>query len=399
MTRITSPKLFTPTKLGAYELKHRIVMAPLTRLRAETGTGIPSDWAIKYYTQRASDGGLLISEGTFISEELRGYENVPGIYTQEQIAVWKKVTAGVHSKGGKIFLQLWVLGRVADPKVNPKVWSAGTISDSSATPHKDEKNPVTLTQIEEEDMDRFVGYYEQASKNAIEAGFDGVEVHNANGYLLDQFIQSTSNNRNDGYGGSLENRFKFPLRVINAVAAAVGPSRVGVRISPFSEFQGMREKDPLSVFVPYTKAIIAAQPELAYIHSVEGRGLGTPEDAWFKEDKLDQIRDVITPTNIKFIVAGGYSAESALEHAEKNDDLITFGRYFISNPDLPNRVQNGWPLKKYNRDTFYTPTAEGYIDYPTYQADQNGDHSPNPEGKEDRPEVAATEQDASAPNA
>ncbi|KAK8850756.1 hypothetical protein IAR55_004676 [Kwoniella newhampshirensis] len=396
MTVTQTPKLFTPVKVGDMNLKHRIVMAPLTRLRASKPDAVPSPWAVDYYTQRASDGGLLISEGTFISEELKGYDNVPGIYTPEQIEAWKKVTAGVHSKGGYIFLQLWVLGRVADPSVNPKVYAPGTLADNSPGPHKDPSHVPKLTVVEEEDMDRFVGYYQQAAKNAIEAGFDGVEVHGANGYLLDQFLQSGANNRTDKYGGSLENRFRFPLRVLNAVVDAVGPSRVGIRMSPFSEFQGMREKDVLSVFVPWTKAIVAAQPKLAYIHSVEGRGLGTPEEEYYQEDKLDKIREVVEEAGIQFIAAGGYNAETAIKHGEETNDLVTFGRFFISNPDLPNRVRNGWPLKKYNRDTFYTPTAEGYIDYPEYHQEDN---HPQPEGRQEgRPEVKATEQDASAPN-
>ncbi|WVQ84604.1 hypothetical protein IAT38_006759 [Cryptococcus sp. DSM 104549] len=368
---LTTPNLFSPIQVGALPLKHRIVMAPLTRLRAQEKTAIPSDWAVDYYTQRASDGGLIVSEGTFIHPELRGYEYVPGIWSKEQIAQWKRITDGVHSKNGKIFCQLWVLGRVADPKIIPTVYSAGSVEDAQPSPFKDGTVQKPLVPVTEDDMDRIEGHYVQAAKNAIEAGFDGVEVHGANGYFLDQFLQTNSNDRTDAYGGSLPNRLRFPLRILNAVCAAIGAPRVGIRMSPFSEFQSMRMPKPLETFVPWAKAIVEAQPELAYVHAVEGRGIGTPEDEWYKADDLDPIRQEVVKTNVRFIAAGGYEGKSAIEHAEKYPkDLVTFGRYFISNPDLPNRVRNGWPLRPYERPTFYTQTAEGYIDFEDYSPEQ-----------------------------
>ncbi|WVN90840.1 uncharacterized protein L203_106083 [Cryptococcus depauperatus CBS 7841] len=376
-------QLFTPIQVGEYKLKHRIVMAPLTRMRAQPKTAIPSDWAIQYYTQRASEGGLIISEGTFIAEELRGYEHVPGIYTADQMAQWKKITSGVHSKGGRIFCQLWVLGRVADPAVIPVVYSVGSLPDLQPSSFKDETVQKPLVPVTAEDMDRIVGHYAQAAKNAIKAGFDGVEIHGANGYFLDQFLQTTSNNRTDSYGGSVENRIRFPLRVVNAVCDAVGPKRVGVRMSPFSEFQGMRMEDPLATFVPWGMAIADAQPNLAYVHAVEGRGIGKSEDEWYTHDDLNPIREAILSAgeSIKFIAAGGYSVESAYQHTEKyKNDLVCFGRYFISNPDLVNRVQNHWPFRKYDRPTFYTQTAKGYIDFEEY-----------------KPEFKALSQDQAAP--
>ncbi|ODO05096.1 NADPH2 dehydrogenase [Cryptococcus wingfieldii CBS 7118] len=356
-----TPKLFQPIKVGNDELKHRIVMAPLTRLRASLKTAIPSDWAIDYYTQRASEGGLVISEATFIAEELKGYDYVPGIYSPEQIAKWKKITDGVHSKGGKMALQLWVLGRVADPKVIPTVWSVGTIKDLSPSPHSADPEDKVLTPAKEEDLDRFVGYYVQAAKNAMEAGFDYVE------------LQTNSNDRTDQYGGSLENRIRFPLRVINAVSDAVGPQRVGIRLSPFSEFQGMRMEKPLETFVPYVEALAKAQPDLAYVHAVEGRGLGTPEDEWYVQDDLDPVRQAVLgkSNGTKFFAAGGFTRDSAIEHAEKYpNDLVTFGRYFISNPDLVERIRNNWPFRNYERPTFYTQTAEGYIDWEDYSPEK-----------------------------
>ncbi|WVW80907.1 hypothetical protein I302_102898 [Kwoniella bestiolae CBS 10118] len=367
---ITNPnsKLFVPLKAGALDLKHRVVMAPLTRFRAEKGTGVPGEWAAEYYSQRATDGGLIITEATFISDAARGYDGVPGIYTQDQIKGWKKITDGVHFKGGKMVCQLWHLGRVANPEVASTIYAASDIPDPS-----NEGPKPTLHVMTEQDIDRTVEEYAHAARSAIEAGFDGVEIHGANGYLLDQFLQSVSNQRTDQYGGSLENRFRFPLRVLNAVSEAVGPEKVGIRISPFSTFQGMREPTPLDTFIPWTKAIVAAQPKLAYIHAVEARATGNkdqPLEERVAEDNLDEIRKITTDAGVRFMVAGGFASEGGYpkEHAEKHDDLIAFGRFFISNPDLPARLKNDWPLRKYDRDTFYSPGPKGYVDFHEYQA-------------------------------
>ncbi|KAI1065502.1 hypothetical protein LB507_000699, partial [Fusarium sp. FIESC RH6] len=361
-------KLFAPAKVGNVELKHRVVLAPLTRRRADEATAVPPGYAAEYYAQRSSDGGLLVSEGTFIAHEAGGMSRVPGIYSPEQIASWKAITDAVHAKGGYIFCQLWALGRVANPKIVPNVWSAGSKPfDVKGTGSSEP--PPKFTTMTEADIDRFVGHYRQAALNAVEAGFDGVELHGANGYLIDQFLQTNSNDRTDSYGGSLENRFRFPLRVLNAVCDAVGPERVGIRMSPFSRFQGMREADPLSVFVPWAKAIVNAQPSLAFIHAVEPRiegGSDSPDNVPKANDTLEPIREVISSTGVKFIVAGGFTPETAIKHASQTDDLVGFGRYFIPNPDLPARIQNGWPLTKYDRSLFYTPDTKGYTDYPPY---------------------------------
>ncbi|WWD09961.1 hypothetical protein V865_008092 [Kwoniella europaea PYCC6329] len=365
---IQNSKLFQPLKAGSLDLKHRVVMAPLTRFRAEKGTGVPGEYAAEYYSQRATDGGLIITEATFISDAARGYDGVPGIYTKDQIAGWKKITDAVHSKGGKIVCQLWHLGRVANPQVAPVIYAASDIPDPTAEGPK-----PTLHVMTEQDIDRTVDEYAHAAKAAIEAGFDGVEIHGANGYLLDQFLQSVSNQRTDQYGGSLENRFRFPLRVLNAVCEAVGPEKVGIRMSPFGRFQGMREEKPLDTFIPWTKTIVEAQPKLAYIHAIDSRTAGNsdvPPEERVKEDTLDDIRRITTEAGITFMVAGGYAGDHGYpkEHADKYDDLIAFGRYFISNPDLPSRLKNDWPLKKYDRDTFYSPGPKGYVDFHEYQA-------------------------------
>ncbi|KAF4449918.1 NADPH2 dehydrogenase [Fusarium austroafricanum] len=372
MTVIETPKLFTPVKVGNNELKHRIVLAPLTRRRADEKTAVPAPYAKDYYAQRASAGGLLISEGTFIAHEAGGMSRVPGIYSEEQLKSWKIITNAVHSKGGTIFCQIWALGRVANPKIVPNVYSAGSIpfdvkGNGSMEP------PANFTVMTEADMDRFVGHYRQAALNAIEAGFDGVEIHGANGYLIDQFLQVNSNNRMDSYGSSFENRFRFPLRVLNAVCDAIGPERVGIRMSPFSRFQGMRETEPLTLFISWAEAIIKAQPFLAFIHAVQPRIEGGNDslDSHPKENEtLAPIREVVNNSGVRFIVAGGFSPGSAVKHANHTDDLVAFGRHFIPNPDLPARIQNGWPLEKYNRALFYTPDEKGYTDYSAYNPDE-----------------------------
>ncbi|KAK7418480.1 hypothetical protein QQZ08_011232 [Neonectria magnoliae] len=374
MTESQSTKLFRPTKVGALDLQHRVVMAPLTRKRAEAGSGIPADFTAEYYAQRASPGGLLISEGTFIAEEAGGYANVPGIYSPKQNEAWKRITAAVHKKGGLIVCQLWALGRVADSNIVPVVWSAGSkpfVAEGPSPMRSDDSSSTKLTVMKENDIDRFIGHFRQAALNAIKAGFDGVEIHGANGYLIDQFLQNSSNDRDDKYGGSIENRLRFPLRVLTAVCEAIGPDRVGIRMSPFSHFQGMREEDPLALFVPWTEAICKAQPSLAFVHAVGPRAFGsrdTPKHLQQPEDCLDAIRNAVSQTGIKLIVAGGYLPETAIQHASETDDLVAFGRYFISNPDLPARIENGWKLRKYDRRTFYTQTTEGYTDLPTYNA-------------------------------
>ncbi|KAJ4256015.1 hypothetical protein NW762_009089 [Fusarium torreyae] len=367
MSVLRPTKLFDPIKVGALDLKHRVVLAPLTRGRADA-SAVPAPYASEYYSQRATPGGLLITEGTFIALEGAGRAFSPGIYSKEQIEAWKKVTAAVHAKGGYIFCQLWALGRIAVPELVPAVYSPGSqpfIEEDAVL----KELPAKFTVMTESDIDRFVQHYRQAAINAIEAGFDGVELHGANGYLLDQFLQSTSNDRKDSYGGSVENRIRFPLRVVNAVSEAIGPERVGVRMSPFTRFQGMREAEPLALFVPWAQAIVNAQPSLAYVHAIEPRADGsvdTPEHLRKAEDTLVPIRDVVTQAGIRFIVAGGYTPEKALEHTSETDDLVAFGRHFIPNPDLPERIKNGWLLTKYDRSVFYEVNEVGYIDYAVY---------------------------------
>ncbi|KAF4979353.1 hypothetical protein FZEAL_4429 [Fusarium zealandicum] len=368
MTVPKTTKLFTPIKVGTIDLQHRVVLAPLTRRRADRDTAVPAGFATEYYSQRSSPGGLLISEGTFIAEEAGGMSHVPGLYSKQQIEAWKQITDAVHAKGAYIFCQLWALGRVANPKIVSYVWSAGSKPFVAADAASSDP-PAKFTTLAESDVDRFVGHYRQAALNAIEAGFDGVELHGANGYLIDQFLQTNSNDRTDSYGGSPENRFRFPLRVLNAVSDAIGPERVGIRMSPFSRFQGMREDDPLALFVPWAEAIAKAQPSLAFVHAVGPRAEGSqdmPRHLQKAGDSLAPIREVLSGAGIKLITAGGFLPETAVKHADETDDLVAFGRYFIPNPDLPARIENGWPLTNYDRALFYTQSEVGYTDYAAY---------------------------------
>jgi NADPH2 dehydrogenase len=264
-------KLFQPLKVGKIELQNRIVMAPLTRLRAD-GDHVPLPFVAEYYAQRASvPGTLLITEATFIAPAAAGYGNVPGIWTAEQIAGWKPVTDAVHKKGSFIYLQLWALGRAADPENLKKEFGKKVVS-ASDIPFEGGATPTPLT---EEEIWEFVGYYKQAALNAIEAGFDGVEVHGANGYLIDQFLQDVSNNRTDAWGGSVEKRARFGLEVTKAVVGAIGAERTGIRLSPYSPFQGMKMADPVpqfSYFVEHLKPL-----KLSYLHVVESRVSGNAD--------------------------------------------------------------------------------------------------------------------------
>ncbi|KAI1071688.1 hypothetical protein LB507_005121, partial [Fusarium sp. FIESC RH6] len=367
-----SSKLFNPIQVSAFNLQHRVVLAPLTRGRADAAS-VPASYATDYYAQRATPGGLLITEGTFIHPEGAGRLYSPGIYSKEQIEAWKNVTTAVHAKGGLIVVQLWALGRIAEPDLVSAVYSPGTKpyfdNDDTSRKTPDKASVIEkFTTMTEADIDRFVEHYRQAALKAMEVGFDGVELHGANGYL-----QSRSNDRQDQYGGSVENRMRFPLRVVNAISEAIGAERVGVRMSPFTRFQGMREAHPLSLFVPWAQAIVDSQPSIAYLHAIEPRADGavdTPDDLQKGVELLDPIREVATRAGVNFIAAGGFTPESALEHASENDDLVAFGRHFIPNPDLPARIRNGWALTKYDRSTFYKTNEVGYSVYTAYTVDK-----------------------------
>ncbi|KAI0156744.1 FMN-linked oxidoreductase [Hypoxylon sp. FL1284] len=353
-----SSRLFQPLKVGDVTLGHRLVMAPLTRFRS-TSEHVPLPIVKEYYEQRASvPGTLIITEATFISKQAGGYPSVPGIWTRDQMAAWKTVTDAVHAKRSYIYLQLWALGRVADPD-NAKAEGI-EVRSASAIPYGEGK-PKEMTVDE---IQSFVADYAQAARNAIEAGFDGVEIHGANGYLIDQFIQDKSNQRTDQYGGSVENRARFALEVSKAVVAAVGADKVGIRLSPWSTFQGMRMADPVPQFTHVIKEL--KKLKLAYLHLVQSWIQGNTDVEAF--DQITFAIDAWENTS-PVLVAGGFKPDTAKsfvdEEFKDRDMAVVFGRHFISTPDLPFRIREGLPLTPYNRDTFYTPGAkEGYIDYP-----------------------------------
>ncbi|KAJ6137900.1 Aldolase-type TIM barrel [Penicillium samsonianum] len=353
-------KLFTPLRVGRVELSNRIAMAPMTRFRADDNH-TPLPFVKDYYAQRASvPGTLLITEATFISARAGGYPNVPGIYNDEQIAAWKEVTDAVHSKGSYIYLQLWALGRVANPDALQAEGGFDVVSSSATPASADAPTPRALSETE---IHEWIADYAQAARNAIAAGFDGVEIHAANGYLIDQFTQDTCNKRTDAWGGSVEGRARFAVEVSRAVVEAVGADRTGIRFSPWSTFQGMRMEDPKPQF-EYL-ATQTAKLGLAYAHLVESSIAGNADVE--PTDQLDFFLEVYGKAS-PVIVAGGYKADSAVQAADVKyadyDAIIGIGRPFISNPDLPFRVQNGIPFVPYDRATFYVPKdPKGYSDY------------------------------------
>ncbi|KAJ5103266.1 Aldolase-type TIM barrel [Penicillium argentinense] len=364
-------KLFNPLQVGRMQLSNRIAMAPMTRFRVDDEHN-PLPFVKEYYAQRASvPGTLLITEATIISPQAGGYPNVPGIYTDSHIAAWKEVTDAVHAKGSYIYLQLWALGRVADPTYLSKLGAHDVVSASDIPASADAQTPRSLS---EEDIQSFINDYAQAARNAVAAGFDGVEIHAANGYLIDQFNQDVSNKRTDKWGGSVENRSRFALEVTRAVVDAIGADRTGIRFSPYSTFQAMRMTDPIPQFTHLAQE--TAKFKLAFAHIVEPRIAGNADVEEMHEDLDFFMKAYGNATPV--IIAGGYKAESAKEAIDGKykdyDALIGFGRPFISNPDLPFRVKENVPLVPYNRDTFYIPKdPKGYIDWdfsPEFKATQ-----------------------------
>ncbi|OOF91819.1 hypothetical protein ASPCADRAFT_9233 [Aspergillus carbonarius ITEM 5010] len=353
--------LTSPLRVGNLDLKHRVVLAPLTRNRADD-QHVPLDIVREYYSQRASvPGTLLITEGTFISARAGGMNNVPGIWNDAQINQWKTITDAVHQQGSYIFCQLWALGRAASPEIlsqtNDEVISSGNIPIAESSP--------TPKPLDEHEILEWIQDYARAAKNAIAAGFDGVEIHGANGYLVDQFLQDTANNRSDRWGGSVGNRSRFGLEVAKAVSEAVGPERTGYRVSPWSTFQGMRMEKFQDQFTNLIQGL--SQLKLAYLHFVEPRISGgqTVEDAVEQNDQF--LFDAFGNSGA-IILAGGFTAQSATEKLQSHPGqkiAFAFGRHFLANPDLPFRIANGIPFNQYNRSTFYTAKSPlGYVDYP-----------------------------------
>ena len=351
--------LFSPVKLGGIALKNRMVMAPLTRNRAGAG-GVPQAMNVTYYAQRAS-AGLIISEATPISAMAHGYPALPGIYTDEQVAGWKKVTDAVHAEGGKIVLQLWHVGRISHPSLLPN--GAQPVAPSAITPngkaftYQGLVDYVQPRALDVSELPGIVADYVHATKSAISAGFDGVEIHAANGYLLDQFLRDGTNKREDNYGGNIENRTRLLLEVTKAVVTVAGADKVGIRISPVNPFNDMKDSNPQALF-NYVVDVLN-QFNLAYLHVVEGGihggGIADPFDfsALRKHCQSPYI------ANLAYDKVRG-NAAIASGHA----DAVAYGVPFIANPDLVKRFSTNAALNEADSSTFYGGTEHGYTDYP-----------------------------------
>jgi N-ethylmaleimide reductase len=366
------PHLFSPLKVGPYQLEHRLMMAPLTRMRAAKPSSAPRTLNADYYAQRATEGGLIIAEASPVLATGFGNPGVPGIYSEPQVEGWRAVVDAVHAKGGVIFLQLWHVGRVSHSSFQPGgalpvAPSAVAISAEYKAMTADGKAAAyeTPRALETGEVAGIVEAFRQAARNAKAAGFDGVEIHGANGYLIEQFLQSRSNLRTDQYGGGIENRVRFLMEVTQAVIEVWGADRVGVRLSPYGVANDSGEADPMPL---YTHAIQSLNPlGLAYLHFIEPRSSGAGR-AEVNHQNVPSAMVLFRPVwKGVLISAGGFTGEAAdAAIAAGHADAIAFGRIFISNPDLPRRLRHGYPLTPYSRATFYGGEEKGYTDYPVY---------------------------------
>ncbi|CAK7215374.1 hypothetical protein SBRCBS47491_002463 [Sporothrix bragantina] len=397
-------KVFSPWQLGRLSLGHRIVQAPCTRMRADKvdrGIYVPGERYVTYYQQRASAGGLQITEALDICLDASAYPGVPGVFTDAQLAGWKKVTDAVHSKGGFIVAQLWHTGRASSPGLRggaqpissttkPMPGSYLDGSDCAANPPR----PMTV-----EEIHALTQEWAAAAKRAVDvAGFDAVEIHGANGYLLEQFLHDNINDRTDAYGGSVENRCRFVLEVVEAVSAAIGADRTGIRLSPYNYFQGTKDSDPNAHWA-YLCEQLAGLSEVsrpAYVHMIEPRFdeeldeqkkmAALAEYTAKPVNSLTPFREILAKGGIVFLAAGGFDRVNMVPKLEGGlADAVVLGRHFIANPDLVARLRNGWPLNAYDRSTFYgaSPPEKGYTDYPVYTV-----QAVKMVGTEDKAEVA-----------
>ncbi len=359
------PDLFSPVPVGAYQLANRVVMAPMTRSRANAD-GTASALMAEYYGQRAS-AGLIISEGCNISAQARGYASTPGIYSEAQLRAWLAVTEAVHLKGSRIFLQLWHVGRISHPSLQPDgalpVAPSAVRANVQAYTASGFKACPTPRALAAEEIPAIVAQYARAARNALDAGFDGVEVHAANGYLIEQFLRDSGNHRSDAYGGSREKRARFLLQVVEAVASVCGGGRTGVRLSPLSPVNDLAlDSDPADTYGYVVEQL--NDFGLAYLHVIEGVTQG-PREVPLGFD-LQLLRRTFQAA---YIANNGYDRELALEARRKNRaDLIAFGRPYIANPDLVERLRAGAPLNAADRATFFGGDARGYTDYPFMEA-------------------------------
>jgi len=377
MVAKTEKKLFTPVKIGAIQLKHRVVLPAMSRLRAHWPSAVPSDLMRDYYSQRASDGGLIITEANAVSPSARAYHTGPGIYSEEQVESWKRITDAVHAKGATIFIQFSHAGRATStkvieidpvaPSVDPAYWANKNIVVSAPegfvlpSPHK----ALDVTGIRE-----IVEQFRTAAENAKRAGFDGIEILAGNAHLVEQFLHDGSNKREDNYGGSFENRSRFLTEILEAVTTVWSADRVGVRISPSSVFGAMGDSDPHGLYGYLAERL--NDFGLAYLHIIEPRISGA--------DTVAEGQDPVAALHLgqifrgMVIAAGGFSPESAENTVTSGvASLIAFGRYFTSNPDLPYRIEHNLPLTPYDRSTFYAFDSRGYTDFKTYAEAKAGE--------------------------
>jgi N-ethylmaleimide reductase len=371
MVKGVQKKLFTPAQIGRITLNHRVVMPPMSRLRAQPGTGIPSDLMLEYYSQRASDGGLILTEATAIAASARGYYHAPGLYTDEHVAGWKRITAAVHAKGAYMFTQLWHAGRTTHisitgsqpvtASVDPTYWADPSIVVDTpdgllqTSPHR---------ALETAEITDILEQYRAAAHNAKKAGFDGVELMAANGHLIDQFLQDNTNKRTDQYGGSIENRARLLVEGVQTLAEVWGADRVGVRLAPCGTFNGMGDSNPRALFRYVAERLDGFG--LAYLHLIEPRVKGGETISEAQAPIVTQELSKIFQGRV--IAAGGFNPDTAEASVANGDaSLIAFGRLFIANPDLPKRIERDLPLNPYDRSTFYGYDGRGYTDYPTYE--------------------------------
>jgi N-ethylmaleimide reductase len=369
--------LFQPYRLGPFELPNRIVMAPLTRSRARAPGNVPSALAACYYAQRAS-AALIVSEATQISMQGQGYAWTPGIHSSEQVEAWRHVTKAVHEAGGRIFCQLWHVGRISHPALQPD--NMLPVAPSSIIPQgkafiENERGEGALVPfvrpraLAPEEIPYVVGQYERAARNAQAAEFDGVEIHAANGYLLDQFMESSTNHRTDTYGGSVENRTRLVLEVAEALSRIWGPDRIGVRISPLGMMNDISDDDPETTFGHVAERL--GEFGFAYLHVVNPAVAQMQEGRSPDQRSLALVKLIRDKFNGTVIVAGGFDAAAAAQWiGEGMADLVAFGRKFIANPDLPERLRTGAPLNADDPTTYYGGGEHGYTYYPSLAQDR-----------------------------
>jgi N-ethylmaleimide reductase len=366
---MSTASLFRPLRVGPLTLSHRVVMAPLTRMRATVPGCAPNALNARYYAQRASAGGLIIAEASQVLPGGRMAASTPGIHSPEQVEGWSLVTRAIHDKGGHVFLQLWHVGRLSHssyqddggPPVAPSAVPAagmGRTADGERVPYQ------VPRALRTDEIPAIVDAYAEAARNALRAGFDGVEVHGANGYLLEQFLQSRTNLRTDAYGGSIENRARLLLEVTRAVADVCGADRVGVRLSPFGVANDSGEADPEPLYRHVIREL--DKPGLAWLHLIEPRASGAGQ-AEVDHQGVPSAAALFRPDwHGVLIAAGNFRGDTAAQAIERGHaDAVAFGRLFISNPDLPERLRVGAPLTPYDRSTFYSQGERGYVDYPS----------------------------------